>query len=76
MNKVKIKRRLHQTDISEIEHRIEMLEDYLNEMRNHINEHPVNKSKISDAALGLRHGMYDLFKKVGNAIDSVGKEMQ
>lgn len=76
MNKVKIKRRLHLTDTSEIEYRIDMLESCLKELRALLKVEPIKKQKANDICLGIQHGSYDLIRKTLSAIDSVGKEMK
>lgn len=75
MKTVKIKRRLHKTDISLLEYKIDSLEAQLANLRKNLNLRTLDENEINHLSFGLHHGIADLLNKTKAAVDSVGKEM-
>ena len=75
MKTIKIKRRLHKTDISSLEYKIGSLEVQLTNLRKNLNLRTLNENEIHNLSFGLHHGIADLLNKTKVAVDSVGKEM-
>lgn len=76
METIKIKRRLHKTDLSLLEYKIGSLERNLKSLRKNLNEPKLDLDEINQIYLGLQHGVYDLLQRTIGAINSIGKEMK
>lgn len=73
---MKIKRRLHKTDISDINYKIENLESSLSRLRKLIhNGDNLDVDEIQMQMNAILSWPYRIGESVGRAISSVGKEM-